>query len=276
MIKKIFHISDIHIPNSEDNRPYGIMVDNFLKDLVTQVTTCGCKQSEVRIVLVGDIFQQKIKASNEAKQTFHKMLNVMNALAKTIIVVGNHDMLENNTDRMDSITPTFEIVGAYPNVTYIDKELNYNSGCIIDDNVTWVLFSMFNKFAKPVIPPKSDNKNGRNIALYHGDVAGAVTDIGRMTECGIDTDDFKECDCVMAGHIHKFQEIKKNGVPIVYPSSLFQQNAGENISMHGYVIWDIENMTYKFHEVPNDYKIYKFNITSYDDIKNDTERLINL
>ena len=46
--------------------------------------------------------------------------------------------------------------------------------------------------------------------------------------------------------------------------------------MHGYVVWDLENMTYKFHEVPNDYKIYKFEIASYDAVNNDEERLLNL
>lgn len=274
MVKKIFHISDIHIPNSEENRPYSEMVEVFLKDIVTQVVSSGCTKDEVRIVLVGDIFQQKIKASNEAKNTFHKMLNVLNSLARTIIVAGNHDMLENNTDRMDSITPTFEISGAYPNVTYIDKILNYKSGCIVDGNIVWALYSMFDKFKKPVLP--KIEKGNVVVGLYHGDVAGAVTDVGRMTEDGIDTDDFEQCDCVMAGHIHKYQELRKNGVPIVYPSSLFQQNSGENISMHGYVVWDIETMKHTFHEVQNDYRIYKFEISSYDDVENDTERLTNL
>lgn len=274
MVKKIFHISDIHIPNSEENRPYSEMVEVFLKDIVTQVVSSGCTRDEIRIVLVGDIFQQKIKASNEAKNTFHKMLNVLNSLARTIIVAGNHDMLENNTDRMDSITPTFEISGAYPNVTYIDKILNYKSGCIVDDNIVWALYSMFDKFKKPVLP--KIEKGNIVVGLYHGDVAGAVTDVGRMTEDGIDTDDFEQCDCVMAGHIHKYQELRKNGIPIVYPSSLFQQNSGENISMHGYVVWDMETMEHIFHEVQNDYRIYKFEISSYDDVENDTERLTNL
>lgn len=275
MIKKVFHISDIHIPNSEDDRPYSQMVDGFLRDLIVQVSSCGCNQDEVRIVIVGDIFHQKIKASNEAKRVFHKMLNVLNELAKTIIVAGNHDMMENNTDRMDSITPTFEINAAYPNITYIDKALGYKSGCIIDDNVTWVLYSMFDKFSKPSIPIKKESSHV-NIGLYHGDVAGAVTDVGRMMEDGIDTDDFEECDCVMAGHIHKYQQIKKNGIPIVYPSSLFQQNCGETTSRHGYVIWNISDMTHELHEVPNDYKIYQFEITSYEDVSNDVERLVNL
>ena len=274
MVKRIFHISDIHIPNSEENRPYSEMVEVFLKDIVTQVVSSGCTRDEIRIVLVGDIFQQKIKASNEAKNTFHKMLNVLNSLARTIIVAGNHDMLENNTDRMDSITPTFEISVAYPNVTYIDKILNYKSGCIVDDNIVWALYSMFDKFKKPVLP--KIEKGNIMVGLYHGDVAGAVTDVGRMTEDGIDTDDFEQCDCVMAGHIHKYQELRKNGIPIVYPSSLFQQNSGENISMHGYVVWDMETMEHVFHEVQNDYRIYKFEISSYNDVENDTERLTNL
>lgn len=275
MIKKVFHIADVHIPNSDENRPYSEMVDVFLGDLVEQVINCGCKQEEVRIVVVGDIFCHKIKASNEAKQVFHKMLNAFNALAKTIIVAGNHDMLENNTDRTDSITPTFEIDGVYPNITYIDKVLEYKSGCIVDENVTWALYSMFDKFAEPFIPDKK-KKGDRVIGLYHGDVAGAVTDIGRMTETGINTDSFADCDCVMAGHIHKYQMLKKGGVPIVYPSSLFQQDMSENISMHGYVIWDLKTMKHVFHEVPNDYRIYKFEVTSYDDVKDDTERLMNL
>ena len=75
---------------------------------------------------------------------------------------------------------------------------------------------------------------------------------------------------------HKFQEIKKNGVPIVYAGSLFQQDSGENTTGHGFVIWDIEKNKYTFHEVTNNYKIYKFKISSYDDIKEDNEKLINL
>lgn len=97
-----------------------------------------------------------------------------------------------------------------------------------------------------------------------------------MSENGIDTNVFKECDCVMAGHIHKFQEIKKNGVPIVYAGSMFQQNTGENTTGHGFLIWDLEKNKYKLHEVSNKYKMYKFKITSYEDVSNDTEKLLNL
>ena len=34
-------------------------------------------------------------------------------------------------------------------------------------------------------------------------------------------------------------------------------------------------MTYKLHEVTNDYRMYKFRITDYEDITEDKEKLIN-
>ena len=275
MIKKVFHLADLHIPNNSKERPYMDMIKQCLAELLKE--TKKYDKDEFRIVVVGDIFHDKIKANNEAKRMFHETLNYLNAIGKTIIIAGNHDMLEHNHDRIDSISPTFEIKDVYPNITYADKVLNYQSGYIVDENIIWALYSMYDGFAKPNIEGlKEKNPDATIIGLYHGEVAGAVTDVGRMCEAGIDTDVFKECDCVMAGHIHKFQEIKKKGVPIVYSGSVFQQDCGENTTGHGFVIWDIEKMKYKLHEVKNDYKTYKFKITSYEDVENDVEKLINL
>ncbi len=275
MIKKVIHIADLHIPNDVKKRPFEEMIKQMVADILTDVQKCDNKD-EARIVLVGDIFSQKIRISNEAMQLFHELLNYLNEICPTIIVAGNHDMLENNTDKMDSITPTFEIIGAYKNITYADKLMDYKSGYLIDDNVIWVLYSMFDKFAKPnVTQITTQYPDKKVIGLYHGDIVGAVTDTGRMSDGGIDPKSFDICDCVMAGHIHKFQELKKNGVRIVYPSSVFQKDCGENVSMHGFVVWDLEKMTYKHHEVENKYRYFKFEVTSYDDVQNDKEILIN-
>ena len=275
MIKKIFHIADLHIPNTEDNRPYMEMIKQALAELLKE--TKKLENGEFRIVIVGDVFHNKIKTTNEAKKIFHETLNYLNAIGKTIIIAGNHDMLENNHDRIDSISPTFDIKDVYPNITYADKALDYKSGYIKDENVIWALYSMFDKFAKPNIDGlREQYPDCKIIGLYHGDIVGAVTDVGRMSENGIDTDVFKECDCVLAGHIHRQQEIKKNGVPIVYSGSLFQQNSDENTTGHGFLIWDLETMKYKHHEVTNNYKTYKFKITSYEDVSEDTEKLLNL
>ena len=275
MISTIFHIADIHIPNEEKKRPYMDMIKQALAELLKE--TKKYNKDEIRIVIAGDIFHNKIKTSNEAKKMFHETLNYLNAIAKTIIIAGNHDMLENNHNRIDSISPTFDIKDVYPNITYADKALNYESGYIVDDNVIWALYSMYDKFAKPNIDGLREKyPNCKIIGLYHGDIAGSVTDTGRISENGIDTNVFKECDFVLAGHIHKYQEIKKNGVPIVYAGSIFQQDSGENTTRHGFLIWDVENNKHELHEVTNKYKIYKFKIKTYDDVKEDVEKLLNL
>ncbi len=92
---------------------------------------------------------------------------------------------------------------------------------------------------------------------------------------GLNPDSFKELDAVMAGHIHKYQTIRKNGVPFVYAGSLFQKDHSENVSGHGFVVWDLEDMSHKLHEVDNLYSIFHINVTSYDDVTNDKEELIN-
>ena len=274
MIRKIIQIADIHIPNSENNRPYREMLETFLAELYGVIKDCD--KDEVRIVIVGDIFEHKVRTSNEAKTLFHIMLNYLNAIGNVIIVAGNHDLLENNHNKKDSISPTFEITNVYENITYLDKELDYTSGAVVDDNVIWVLYSIFDKFKHPDIEKlKEQHPDKKIIGLYHGDVAGAVTDIGHQRENGIDTTVFSECDCVMAGHIHRHQELKREGVPIVYSGSLFQKDAGENVTGHGFVVWDTTDMSYKLYEVNNSYRIFKFKISSYEDVHENNEILIN-
>ena len=275
MISTIIHIADLHIPNNFEDKPFDKMVGDLYVEVAKSIEDLS--MDEVRIVISGDIFQHKIKVSNEAVIQFHKMLNMFNEFSKVIVIAGNHDLLENNTDRLDSITPTFEINGVFPNVSYLDKALGYKSGYVVDDNVIWVLYSIFDKFAKPNIDMLRDEyPDKRIIGLYHGNITGSVTDTGYVSETGIDTDVFDVCDCVMAGHIHKFQTIKRNGVPIVYSGSVFQQNFGENIGGHGFVRWNLSDMSYEHIDVPNEYRMLKFEVTSFDDVKEDKERLLNI
>ena len=240
MIKHVIQISDLHIPNKYKDRPYMDMIKLGLAEILK--VTKEWNKEEFRIVLTGDIFHNKITLTNEARKVFHETLNYLNAIGKTIIIAGNHDMLENNHDRIDSLSPTFDIKNAYPNITYADKFLDYKSGYFKDDNIVWVIYSMFDKYERPNVDNlKEKYPDCKIIGLYHGDVVGAVTDIGRISENGINDNAFIGCDCVMAGHIHKFQTLKKKGVPIVYGGSMFQQNSGENTTGHGFVVWNIED-----------------------------------
>lgn len=280
MVTKIIACSDIHIPNLNG-------MDILQEVMETFISKCkGIVKKEknpesVRIVLAGDIFHNKNNISNEALMCADWFFSKMDEICPTYAIIGNHDFLMNNTDRMDSLTPLFEI-GKYKQVHFLDKELNYKSGVIADDNVVWCLYSSFDGFNTPDIMPYKEANSDKEyvyVGLIHGDVNGAITTTNRVTENGIDPGVFEGCDFVIAGHIHKRQEIKKNGVRVVYCSSLNQQNMGESVNGHGFVLWDIEDpedIEYKYVDIANtNGGYYKFEISSLSDIENDKEELIN-
>jgi DNA repair exonuclease SbcCD nuclease subunit len=190
----------------------------------------------------------------------------------------------NNTGRVDSLSPLFEI-GTYKQVYFLDKELDYKSGVYKDDNVAFCLYSSFTGFNTPEIDVFKEQDKTTNtpanvfVGVIHGDINGAITTTNRVTENGLDPNIFDGCDFVIAGHIHKRNEIKKNGVRIVYCSSIMQRDMGESITGHGFVLWDIEDVDdieYKYVDIPNpNGGFYKFSINDIDDIKNNNEELLN-
>lgn len=278
-ITKIIAFADVHIPLYNGLQELKDILTTFIKQCTEIVEKEG--KDNVRIVCCGDLLHNKITQSNESLLLAYWFLSELGKIAKTIVIAGNHDMLMNNIDRVDSITPVFEI-SKMKNVIYLDKQFKYKSDCLKDDNVVWCLYSSFEGFNPPDIQA-AKTKYGDDktyVGLIHGDVNGAVTATAHVTENGIDPNVFENCDFVIAGHIHKKQEIKKNGVKIVYCSSINQKNFGESITEHGFVLWDIsdkDDYTYEYIDVPNpDGGYYKFVINSIDDINNDMEELINL
>ena len=233
--------------------------------------------NEVRIVIAGDLFDQKITVSNESITYVSWVLRRLNSIAKTYVICGNHDYLMNNATRMCSLTPIFAMSN-FENCVYLDQELDFMSGIYEDENIAFCLFSTFDDFNRPEINNyKELNPNKTLVGLIHADINGASTDVGRVTDKGIDVKYFDGLDFVIAGHIHKRQEIKKNGVKVVYCGSLIQQNMGENLSGHGGVVWDVEEKVWDSFDLDKgEYGFYKFVIDDVSDIDEDKEKILNL
>ena len=275
MIKYIISIGDVHVRNFKRMDETGEFLEklvNYCKDFVDKYS-----KEEVRIVIAGDLFDQKITVSNESTTYVSWFLRRLNEIATTYVICGNHDYLMNNSTRMCSLTPIFTM-SEFSDCKYLDKELGYMSGIYEDDNISFCLYSTFDDFNRPEIDIyKKQNPDKTLVGLIHADINGANTDTGRTTDKGINTTHFKGLDFVIAGHIHKRQEIKKHGVKIVYCGSLMQQNMGENLSGHGGVIWDVENKKWEGFDLDKgEYGFYKFVIDDIDDIENDKEKIINL
>lgn len=275
MVKYIISISDIHVRNFKRMDETG----EFLEKLVVycQEFIANHSSEEVRIVVAGDLFDQKISVSNESTTYVSWMLRRLNEIAKTYVICGNHDYLMNNATRMCSLTPIFTM-SDFENCVYLDQELGFMSGIYEDDNIAFCLYSTFDDFNRPEINNyKELNPNKTMVGLIHADVNGASTDVGRITDKGLDISYFDGLDFVIAGHIHKRQELNKNGVKVVYCGSLIQQNMGENLTGHGGVVWNVEEKTWGSFDLDRgEYGFYKFVIDDLDDIEEDREKILNL
>jgi DNA repair exonuclease SbcCD nuclease subunit len=277
MIKKIIHIADIHIRTFRMHDEYREVFNIFIKQLRTYCK--NYKYEEIRIAIVGDLVHQKITISNEQLMLSCKFLNELSKIGKVVLIAGNHDLLENNKDRMDSISPMIELLDN-PNISYYKERL-----CYQDDNVVWCNYSIFEHNERPDIEGfksvlDSDLSSVHLdsftfIGLYHAPLVGATTDIGYEFKEGTELTIFEGCDLVLLGDIHKRQYFEHKGIPIAYPSSLIQQNFGETVSKHGYLIWDVESKTYLEKDIETRYGFYTFKIKSLEDIENGTEVLTN-
>jgi DNA repair exonuclease SbcCD nuclease subunit len=87
---------------------------------------------------------------------------------------------------------------------------------------------------------------------------------------------FDGLETVLCGDIHKRAEFPiKNGKGYMIGSTI-QNNIGESIGRHGYGVYDVETKEYTYTDLFNPRPFLKFEIKSFEDIENGTERLKNL
>jgi DNA repair exonuclease SbcCD nuclease subunit len=209
MVKKIIHMADIHIRTYKMHSEYGEAFKTTLKEIRKLVE--GYERDEIRIVIAGDYVHQKITISNELLMLGTWFLRKLDKIAPVVIIAGNHDLLENNKDRLDSITPMVKLLP--------DCKIQYyrDTGCFEDGNIVWCVYSIFEENSRPDIESArlefGDDKT--YIGLYHAPLAGATTDIGYKFDEAQSLEHFDGCDMVLLGDIHKrscFYNIEKKEI----------------------------------------------------------------
>lgn len=259
-MNKIIHFSDLHIRLYKDHNLYKSILEDALsqwRDIVPD-----------RIVFTGDLVHSKNQMTPELVSFVSWFLEECASIAKTIVLIGNHDFLENNQDRMDALTPIIQNLDNDNIVYYTDR------GLYADDNVEWVVYSLKEGNLPPEIPSKKE-KGITRIGLFHGPVKGLTTDLGYEFTEGFDSGKFKGCDLVLCGDIHKRQVFEFPGGKAYMVGSTIQQNFAENINYHGYGIYTIDDDNYEFVDIDNPKLFLNFRITSIEDIENGSEQLVN-
>lgn len=226
MIKKIVHLADIHIRTYRLHEEYKDVFKTFLKQLTEELK--DYQREEVRIAIVGDLVHQKIIISNEQLILGTWFIKKLEEIAPVIIIAGNHDLLENNRDRIDSITPMVQFLPE-ANVNYFKE-----SKCYLDDNIVWCVYSIFEGNIRPNIEAArqqfGDDKT--YVGLYHAPIINAKTDIGYIIDHGADLEIFEGCDMVLLGDIHK------RSLFLHKETKEIDENELENYKKMG---WEIDN-----------------------------------
>jgi DNA repair exonuclease SbcCD ATPase subunit len=206
------------------------------------------------IYLAGDIAHAKLEMSPELVSEISWLFTECNKLCPTIVIAGNHDCNMNNADRLDVLTPIVDAL-KLPNLTYLRDTQVYGIG-----DVDFAVFSIFDNKDNW---PKADTLFGnKKIALFHGPVDNSTTDVGYVVSSRhFTTEIFNGYHLALLGDIHKRQEmISPSGCKVVYAGSLVQQNFGETLDKHGFLVWDLDTMTYEEVDIQNDYGYYTLDV----------------
>ena len=258
MINKIVHFSDLHLRLFKDHDLYKLILIDALDQWK--------KINPDRIVFTGDLVHSKNQMTPELINMVTWLLNECSKLSKTILLIGNHDFLENNLNRVDAISPILDTLKNDSIIYYTE------SGEYEDENIDWVIYSLKSGNTPPNIKSNSKLK----IGLFHGPVDGLTTDLGYKFDNIFNKNKFEGCDLVLCGDIHKRQVFSiPNRKKAYMVGSTIQQNFGETIRNHGFGVYDIKKEKYEFIDLKNPRPYIKFKINSIEDLENGDEKVLN-
>jgi len=195
MIKRLIHFSDLHIRLFKDHELYRQILETALKEWRTLQPD--------RIVFTGDLVHSKNQMTPELVEFVAWILTECANISKTIVIIGNHDFLENNNSRLDALTP---IIDSLKNDNIVFYK---NRGVYTDENINWCVYSLMDHNIPPEIP-----QNGNiNIGLFHGAINGLKTNLGfSFGDESYDISKFNGNEIVLCGDIHMRQTLYTDSV----------------------------------------------------------------
>jgi DNA repair exonuclease SbcCD ATPase subunit/DNA repair exonuclease SbcCD nuclease subunit len=256
-IDYIVHVSDVHIRLTKRHDEYREAFSKLYSEIQ--------KTPENTVIInTGDTFHSKVDLSPEAVQIGGEFLKKCADIRPTIIIAGNHDCLLTNTTRLDSISPIVDALN-HSNLFYLKESKLYGFANLLLNNMS--VFDDATKYIRMKNVMKRIKINfDAKIALYHGGVLNAKTDVGyTITDKTVTNELFDGHDMALLGDIHMAQTLQEydenTEKPIIrFAGSFIQQNHGEALLGHGYSLWDVKQRSYTHVEIPNDYGHFTIDI----------------
>ena len=264
MISNIIHLSDIHIrAGNQDKSRFKEYLSTFDSLFKSISHLPSVKTKNAIVVITGDLFHHKNKLEPYGLELALHLLTGLSSIAPVYLIRGNHDYRQDIPDEHDMITALM----AYniKNVTYLDKTGTYyheNIGFGLVAIQDTLLYGSTSGISSTLPPFPVPNQAEFSIALFHGSITGSTLQTNVATLHGYPIDWFQGFDAILLGDIH-LQQVNRakkidytfptiphtmhvntfayeDTVPWGYPGSLIQQDFGEQLIGHGYIVWDLK------------------------------------
>jgi DNA repair exonuclease SbcCD ATPase subunit len=250
MLRFFFHLSDLHIRNGDIKfsrfDEYNDVFHNTIASLKHNIALKKLSFHDFLIIITGDIFHNKNNVGNYGLLLYKNFITQLTNIGRVIIIHGNHDKIQSELNQPSLVfSSTFHL----DNLTI----LNDTSSFVIDDiGFSYVAvddtldfhsntgrLSVLSDF--PIINAGVKYK----VALFHGSFS-----CSKLYNGDIINEDYnpyplewiQDFHYALLGDIHKRQVALYKGKTLYgYSGSLIQQNFGEDILDHGYLIWDLYN-----------------------------------
>ncbi len=254
VLSHIIHLSDLHIRNGDNTysryEEYKQVFKETVISIKSQIKDLNLSFEDFIIVITGDIFHNKNVIGNYGLIIYRKFIQALSLIGRTYIISGNHDYDQSDRNKPSLVySSTFAISNVFV--------LNKSTSFVIDDiGVSFVsIDSTLDNYRNsgriqdlPKFPDIIGNVKFK-LALFHGTFSFAKLYNGKSIEENLNPYPLEwvsNFDYVLLGDIHKRQVFYyKNKTICGYAGSLIQQNFGEDIINHGYLIWDLYNKDIK-------------------------------
>ncbi|NBT88192.1 MAG: hypothetical protein EBT51_07795 [Flavobacteriaceae bacterium] len=243
--------------NSCRYREYSCVFDRLFASISSNVKEENLLPDQFVIVVSGDIFHNKNVIGNYGLALYKQFIEGLTTIGTTILFHGNHDRNQNEACQPSLIASTFHI----PNLILLNESTSF---VIQDTGFSYVsiddTLDTFKTSGRIESLPSFPNIVGNvkhKVALFHGTFANVKLNHTQEAKDYMKPYPFEWLDgfdYAILGDIHLRQKGMYNDKTLWgYAGSLIQQNHGEDVLLHGYMIWDLNNKTIKNVNVPNDF-----------------------
>lgn len=243
--KYIIHLADIHIRTGTETYSRYYEYLTVFQNLKNSLLSNNINKENSIILVAGDIFHNKNKVENFGLNLFKQFITILTTIATTIIIPGNHDFLQqypNDPSLLDSILLT-----NIQNLYYLNNTTTITFGNIgistisVKDTLIPGEGSGIIKDL-PEFPNSFDKKIKTKVALFHGSFCKTYFNHNQEVDSNnsYPLEMLKDFDIACLGDIHLYQSNIYKNCSYAYSGSLIQQNFGEDIIDHGYLIWNIK------------------------------------